>query len=1020
MTGKGERRAERRLITCLFIDIVGSSQLTVTLGPERMKRALDAAFANLREIVEAEGGTVEKYVGDEIYALFGAPVAHADDPLRALRAAEAATRWARASGDGGSPLSIRAGIETGEALVDLTATELERQQMSVGACVNIAARLQQAAEPGHVLVGPTCHGATTEQAEFASLGEISLKGVGTLPAWSLLRVIEGRTADLPFVGREAELDLLAVAQRRARSGRSVLGLVSGAPGQGKTRLVQEFIRRLEEDVRVLAARCRPGGEIGAETPLRQLLVAEIGEATPDRVNARAAELFDDPFECRRVASALCHSVGLALSEELASLPIGERTDEITNAWRRYLAALARATPLLVWIEDVHWAEPQLVRLLDRLTLANETPLLVVATARPEFAEHAGLRPSGDRFFVEVGGLDPESARALAEHAGGADPRAVERAEGNPLFIVELARSQRARGDELPISLQGVIGARLDELAVEDRGLLLRAAVAGERFSVRDVALLAGRNAGDVASALQLLADLLYLRPSAAGYRFHHALVRDVAYGRLPIAERMRLHALYARAGVHPEDAEALAHHWWEALRPPDAEWVWEGEPEQPAMRQEAFGALLAAGRRYADRFAAERASEALERALLFAAGDAAIAEAERSLGNVHKRSGAGDAAWAHYLRARDASGRSGAGVPASLYADMLELAIYTWGMFRERPAPDLVRSLLEEGEEVARRSGDRVALARLLALRAHLEESLPPTEEALRIVDESADARPFAGLLLHIASQQYIEGDLARARRTIERVRALVAAGASVDEASALHDETNVAFALGEIGRASESADRQLATLAGRGPHLRTHALNMKALVLSAAGDWAGVTALAREVAKVVDGNPGTAFCVAAANTAAYGAVAQVLGGRPEEAQPLLALIDRVLSPGDVGSRAAAQVLPFAVLGRAQEALRAIGAARLVSGTLGRWPLDVSAAVALVILERWDELEEKLEALRPLRERSPYVAALLDAVEEERGAAAGGPAPRHEALRALGYIGRSQLLRFRPATGVQF
>jgi class 3 adenylate cyclase len=418
-----ERHQERRLVTCLFIDVVGSTELTMRLGPERLKNALDAAFSELRALIVAHGGTVEKYIGDAIYALFGAPVSHADDPCRALRVAFACLRWAAERDPADVPFLVRVGVETGEAIVDLSAAETTMQQMSVGAVVNIAARLQQRAEPGQALVGPTCHAAAFDAAELIPLGEIELKGIGTLPAWSLVGIADvAPSVSLPFVGRAAELGLLGYALQRALSGRSVLALVSGPPGQGKTRLVSEFVSHLTPETRLITARCRPEGEIGALTPLRQLL--------GDHLEELLGELFDDRAERDRVAAVLTHSAGLLTSEALSAMVPTERADEIANGWRRYLAALARGGSLVAWIEDVHWADPAVVRLIDRVTKGSDR-LLVVATARPEFSEAAGLRPSGDRFFIELAGLEAAAASSLAQSAGSTDDLALARADTAP-------------------------------------------------------------------------------------------------------------------------------------------------------------------------------------------------------------------------------------------------------------------------------------------------------------------------------------------------------------------------------------------------------------------------------------------------------------------------------------------------------------------------------------------------------------------------------------------------------------
>jgi class 3 adenylate cyclase len=620
------QRLERRVVTALFVDVVGSTALTLELGPERVKRALDRAFGELAALIGAEGGTVEKYIGDAIHALFGVPATHPDDPQRALRAAHACVAWA-ATARASVPLAVRAGVETGEAIIDLAATETERQQMSIGACVNAAARLQQVAESGQVVVGPTCREATADMAEFAGLGEIDLKGLGRLPAWRLVALLRPQTAGrVPFVGREPELALLRLAYARARAGHGVLALVSGPPGQGKTRLVEEFVAGLGGEPRVVAARCRPAGEAETASPLRQLLASESSATS---MAGDLTALLPDATERHRVVTALGHSAGLMVSRELAGLPIGQRQDEIVNGWRRYLGVLTRAGPVVVWIEDLHWADGEVVQLLDRLTLGAEMPLLVMATARPELAAEGGLRPGGDRFFLALDALDDRMARALARHAGSADASGIERAEGNPLYVIELARA-RSLGiaRDVPLTLNGVIGARLEELTLPDRELLQCAAVVGETFTARDVALLSAGDPARVAEALERLAERLYLHPAPGGYRFHHALVRDVAYGRLTTADRMRLHARYAREGVRPEEVEVLAHHLWEAVGSADAEWVWEDSPDLPGLRQAALRAHVLAGERYADRAAYARAVDTCRRALRFAGDPDDVARVE--------------------------------------------------------------------------------------------------------------------------------------------------------------------------------------------------------------------------------------------------------------------------------------------------------------------------------------------------------------------------------------------------------
>jgi class 3 adenylate cyclase len=1002
-----ERLVERRVVSALFVDIVGSVTLTVQLGPERVKRALDQAFLELGALIEGEGGTVEKYIGDAIHCLFGAPTAHPDDPQRALRAALACVRWASGHSRAPIPFAVRVGVETGEAIVDLTATETERQQMSVGACVNLAARLQQVAEPGQILVGPNCHAATAETAEYVGLGDVELKGLGRLPVWRLVALGLPRPgARVPFVGRDAELELLRMAYRRVRSGRNVLVLVSGPPGQGKTRLVEEFIAGLGPGVHVLKARCRPAGELGVRSPLQELL-ASGSTVSPDEVAEHLGQWFSEATERHRIVAALAHSAGLMVSPELAGLPTVQRQDEITHGWRRYLGALAREGPLLLWIDDLHWADSEVARLLDRLTLGMESPLLIVGTARPEFATQGAWRPGGDRFFVRLDALDEAAAESLARHAGRADTRGFGRAEGNPLFIIELARAPSLdRERDLPLTLQGVIGARLDELPARDRELLQRAAVVGETFTVRDAALLSGRAPGEVAGALERLVELQYLQGVLDGHRFHHALVRDVAYGRLTAAERMRLHAGYAQEGV-PDDVEALAHHLWEALGPADADWVWEGSDAVADLRVRAFEAHLAAGRRAADHFAYARAVETARRAMRFARDPLDTARAEWAIADAHAASGEADEAWVHYLRARDLHRELGREPPVDLYPSLLELTAYTPGMFRRLPEDGLIDALSLEGEEIARRAGDLASLARLLALRAYRSNDAAQLLEALRLSEQVPDSAPLASFLGKAAIFQNRVGDFAVARCIYDRLDALATASSMPNPH--LEFRAILALSTGRVDEAARFAERFLVASASRGPHLRTHAYREQCHVLLARGDWRGLRELAGQTERLVAEHPDTAFCYAVTTALAFAVVAYALDGDRAEARTVLTRAETPMQ-AEPFERESVLLLAYGVMGERDhvEKLRAQSASAF-------WFFYRMEAVVLTMLERWEELGDVLRPLQRLAEQgNPYLEALLDAIREEESAAYGGPTPAHQRLRRLGYLGWSELLAYRP------
>ena len=993
------RAEERRLITSLFIDVVGSTELTVALGPERLKAALDQAFAELRAVIEGEGGTVEKNIGDAIYALFGAPVAHPNDPERALRAAAGARTWAASRAVAEIPFGVRVGLETGEAIVDLAAAAETKQQMSVGAVVNTAARLQQRAEPGQVLVGPVAHEATAEIATFTPLGTVDLKGLGAIDTWALDEIggIGGRRR-LPFVGRETELELLRLAQRRAKT-RSVLALVSGPPGQGKSRLVEEFLGSWA-GVRVLVARCRPGGEIGALAPLQQLL---LGDRPPTALPEVIAEALPEP-DRERVEDALAHSAGIRSSPALAGIGKEERADEILNAWRGFLRGLGAQGPVAVWVEDVHWAAPEVVALLDRLSLAGE-PVLVVATARPEFAEAAGIRPSGDRFFIDLDGLAPDEAHALASSAGRDDDGAIARAGGNPLFIVELARA-RDPGGELPLTLQGALGARLDDLDAADRALLAHGAVVGETFAPADAALLADRDGAGAGRALVRLAERQYLDPVDGRYRFHHSLLRDVAYGRLLVADRMRLHARYAREG-RIDDVEVLAHHWWAALGGTEAEWVWRGDGALAAMRREAHVAHLAAGRRQAALFATDRAAALLEQAYALADDERGRAEAKHALGDAYANDLRGDQSWQAYQDARHHYAAAG-GTPAELYIGALKVHLRI-GSFRRLPPQADVAELAEEGRRVARATGDPGLLARILVYSAFRDMD-PGSEvaepellaEALRLSERSdpATRREILGWEAeNHARSMRIDDALA----VLDQMEALPGETTELDKMEHLRGRSLIALRRGALADLASLAERLWAMSRQTGPHLRTHAEVYTSQLAFARGDWETVARLASETDRLIRASPTTAFCVSAGITLANGAVVQARAGRAEEARALVRQLDALTYE---------KLVPAA--------LRAMG----LSFTGDRVEIDATPrnvttrlpylTLAAVATRRHDEalaIAGQLEA--DSRGGARFYAALAEAVREEVDRDRHGTVPKHALLRALGYLGWSDVLSAR-------
>ena len=615
------RREERKRVSVLFCDLVGFTSRSERLDVEDVRAVLAPYYQRLRDDLERYGGTVEKFIGDAVMALFGAPTAHEDDPERAVRAA-LAIRDAIAELNEADPaldLHVRIGVTTGEALVALDAQPREGEGMASGDVVNTAARLQGAAPVDGILVDETTYRATDRVIEFEPAEPIQAKGkTDPVVAWKALAPRASLGVDVdqgpstPLVGRDHELGLLRDVLARVRDERALqLITLVGVPGMGKSRLVWELKELVEAEPELTIwrqGRSLPYGEGVALWALGEMVKAQAGiletdpaEVAAAKLDRAVASLLDDDAEVAWVAGHLRPLVGLAGAGESG----GDRQAEAFAAWRRFLEALAEQGPAVLVFEDLHWADQTLLDFLDHLAeWALDVPLLVVCTTRPELLSRrpgwGGGKPNAAT--VSLAPLsEADTARLVAALLNQtllpAETQAalLARAGGNPLYAEEYVRMLADRGylnkvggswrlehtDELPLpeTVQGIIAARLDALAPEDKALLQDAAVLGKVGWVGALAALGGARPFQLEARLHALERRELLRrerrSTVAGerqYAFRHVLVRDVAYAQLPRAARAERHRraaewLEALAPDRVEDrAELLAHHYTAALQ----------------------------------------------------------------------------------------------------------------------------------------------------------------------------------------------------------------------------------------------------------------------------------------------------------------------------------------------------------------------------------------------------------------------------------------------------------------------
>src|SRR5580765_7673772 len=578
-------RRERKAVTVLFADLVGFTARSESLDPEDVEAILRPYHERLRTELEQRGGTVEKFVGDAVMAVFGAPVAHEDDPERAVRAALAIRDGIADDGK----LEVRIAVNTGEALVNIDARPELGEGMVAGDVVNTASRLQSAAPTNGILVGDTTFRATRHVIDYREHAAVDAKGKAEpVPVWEVAEAkarvgVEMGGPVTPLVGRVRERDLLVSTFDRVRREPSTqLVTIAGVPGIGKSRLVGELYNELEQEAELTnwrRGRSLPYGEGGALWAFAEMVKAHAGilesddAAEAERKLAAGVASAVPAEDVEWVEARLRPLVGLAGE-------LGVR-DEGFAAWRRLVEAVAEQRPTVLVFEDLHWADDELLDFVDELVdWVENVPLLVLATARPEIFDRRPGWGGGKRnaLTVSLAPLaDSDTARLLAalldKKLLPADQQQelLARAGGNPLYAEQFAHMFAERGEAggiLPETVQGIITARLDSLPPDEKELLLDAAVLGKTF------WRGALGGDDVEGRLHSLQRKEFIRrerrSAVAGeseFAFAHLLIRDVAYAQLPRAGRAEKHVRAARwidslAGDRGADlAELRAHHY---------------------------------------------------------------------------------------------------------------------------------------------------------------------------------------------------------------------------------------------------------------------------------------------------------------------------------------------------------------------------------------------------------------------------------------------------------------------------
>jgi class 3 adenylate cyclase/tetratricopeptide (TPR) repeat protein len=897
---------ERKLATVLFADLVGSTELAGSQDPERTRALLNRFYDAMAAEITDAGGTVEKFVGDAVMAAFGAPAAQEDHAERALHAALSMQR--RLEELFGDTLALRIGVNTGDVVVG---QPREGSSFVTGDAVNVAARLEQAAEPGEILVGERTAAAVGGAFELDEGMTVAAKGKTEgvvchrlVRALSLMRPRGVGGLLHAFVGREREFDALQHAYARVvEEQQPRLVTLIGEAGIGKTTLIREFWEWLgsqSPEPHRRTGRCLSYGRGTTYLPLGEIVREHFGlleSDAPDTVRRRLGE-----------RAILGLTLGLEAPADLH--PLAAR-DRLRQAWVAFLEKLVTDQPAVVLVEDLHWADEGLLDLIEAGLHDVRGPLLLLATARPEFV------PARDGDTLRLEALSPsDAARMIDELVPAVLPDAVravviDRAEGNPFFVEELVRTLIDQGvlvhrndtwiaHELsgefvvPDTVQAVLAARIDLLTPADKAGLQAAAVIGRTFWSGPVYELLG----DVEPDLRVLEERDFIRhrsgSSLLGERefvIKHALTREVAYRSLPTLRRARLHAGFAawleRAGEGRDEHTALlAHHYAEAVRPEDADLAWPGEDDELGrLRKLAVSWLCRAAELAIGRYEIEDGVSLLEQASELETDPPTLVEIWSEIGRAFAISYNANAFATAMQRAIELAADERR--IAELYSELAFQTVARAGMWGVAPEASLVEGWVARALELA--PPDSATRAKALVARCYSDygKSRELVSEAIRIAEELGDHRLESYALDAEGLRLFAAGAYGEALEWQRRRVTLVDEIYDPDhQADIYFSGVAPAVACLEFDEARRYVESLAEIVRGLSPHHRLHGAAVRVMLEELLGDWEAVARLQPQVEEAVADNAVTP-CVLDSRSLLVCAVGCAYRGEPEEARRL-------------------------------------------------------------------------------------------------------------------------------------